>query len=182
MSNAGGRAILAKNRGIGMRKLIVFGLAVLSAAAWADVADDVRCAEIGFSISIEEKDIDRFRSFIDADARFIGRDLLRGPAAIAEAWAVFTTDDGPSIKWRPRFVEVLEDGRLALTRGPYRMITVDDAGKQTEHWGTFNSVWRRQPDGGWKVVFDAGGESATPPSEDVRALLEQDHGCPFGGD
>jgi hypothetical protein len=46
-------------------------------------------------------------------------------------------------------VEVLASGALALTSGPVR----DAAGAVV---GRFNSVWRREPDGVWMVVFDKG--------------------------
>ena len=74
-------------------------------------------------------------------------------------------------------MEVLEDGKLALTRGPYRMITRDARNYETEHWGTFNSVWRLHDDGDWRVVFDAGSPADKAPPEDVSALLDQDDGC-----
>jgi len=47
------------------------------------------------------------------------------------------------------FVEVLESGTLAMSSGPVR----DPSGKRT---GTFNSVWRRESDGKWKIVLDNG--------------------------
>jgi len=153
--------------------LVVFG----SSAAAAELADEVRCREIGFSVSAEMRDAEEFASFIDADARFVGNAVTRGPAAITEAWSVFLTDGGPAIKWRPQFIEVLEDGALALSRGPYRMITKDDDGNESEHWGTFNSVWRLNDDGEWRVVFDAGNAAAEPPAEDIQDLLNQDSGC-----
>jgi len=150
---------------------------IFSATAFADPTDDVHCREIGFSKSTETRDADLFVSFIDADARFVGNSAVRGTAAISEAWSVFFAEGGPSIKWRPQFVEALEDGKLALTRGPYRMITTDDEGVATEHWGTFNSVWRLQADGSWKVVFDAGSDSNEAPADEVRALLDQEDNC-----
>ena len=111
-------------------------------------------------------------NFIDADARFVGDGVSRGPEAVAAAWSVFFAADGPRIKWRPQIVEVLEDGTLALSRGPYVMTVTDADGVETEHWGTFNSVWRLQDDGSWKVVFDAGSPAAARPAEDVKALLD----------
>jgi hypothetical protein len=45
-------------------------------------------------------------------------------------------------------------------------------------WGTFNSVWRKQSDGVWKIVFDVGSPSAPPPADAVQALLDEEHGCP----
>ena len=46
-------------------------------------------------------------------------------------------------------IEVLASGTLALSSGAVR----DPAGKRI---GTFNSIWRRESDGRWRVVFDKG--------------------------
>ena len=161
-----------------MRFLTVFLLLAASAApALADRADEVRCREIGFSKSVETQERERFASFIDPDARFVGNKVDRSREAIAEAWAVFFTGDLPSIKWRPQFVEVLESGDLALSRGPYRIIDRNAEGEITEAWGTYNSVWRRNADGEWLIVFDAGSFPDETPSEEQRELLESDAGC-----
>jgi ketosteroid isomerase-like protein len=145
--------------------------------ALADAADEVRCSEIGFSLAAEQRDADRFASFIDTDARFVGTSVRRGVEAIVSDWAAFFEFGGPSIKWRPQFVEVLEDGRLALTRGPYRVASLAEDGAIVERWGTFNSVWRLNADGKWRVVFDAGSTAGDPPSEAVRALFDQTVAC-----
>ena len=158
-------------------KSLLFIYVLFASAALADLAEDVRCREIAFSQSVEEQDLVRFRSFIDGDARFVGNAVSKGPAAIADAWSVFFAAEGPQIKWRPQFVEVLEDGKLALTRGPYRMVTTDEDGKKISNWGTFNSVWRMQADGEWRVVFDAGSPADKAPPEKIQALLEQEESC-----
>jgi ketosteroid isomerase-like protein len=126
------------------------------------------------------QDVAAFKSFIDPDARFVGASVQRGIDDVAAAWSVFFSDDAPQMKWRPRFVEVLNDGTLALSRGPYRMIVKGEDGAFTEHWGTFNSVWRKQDDGAWKVVFDAGNDAAEAPAEETQALLDQELDCPEG--
>jgi len=148
-----------------MRRFALALAIFTSSTAVADLADQVRCREIGFSISAETRNAESFASFIDSDARFVGSSVTHGPAAIAEAWSAFFA------------VEVLEDESLALTRGPYRMISKDENGDETEHWGTFNSVWRLHADGDWKVVFDAGSDSAEPPADEVKALLDQEDDC-----
>ena len=66
-----------------------------ASAAFADVTHDVRCREIGFSQSAEMQDAALFKSFIDADARFVGNAVTRGPSAIIAAWSVFFAADGP---------------------------------------------------------------------------------------
>ena len=71
-------------------------------------------------------------------------------------------------------VEVLEDGALALSRGPYRYTEKNEDGEEVDYWGTFNSIWRLNDDGEWRVVFDAGSPSAKPPPDEVKALLNDD--------
>lgn len=161
-----------------MHRLFALVLILAPLTVLADAAQEVRCREIGFSHSAEEGDTERFASFIDPDARFVGGTVRRGVAEITEGWGVFFTEGGPHIKWRPQIVEVLESGDLALSRGPFRMTSIDAAGYENEVWGTFNSVWRRQLDGEWKVVFDAGSNEPETPSEEARALLDQPDTCP----
>ena len=162
-----------------MKALLATLLVSLAApVAAADAFDDVRCREIGFSRAAERRDMAAFRSFIDADARFVSNSVLRGVDDIAAAWSVFFGDDSPSIKWRPQIVEVLENGVLALSRGPYRVTSRDADGKPVERWGTFNSIWRLHDDGLWRVVFDAGSPAASPPDEATKALLEAEDACP----
>ena len=152
-------------------------LSTVATPALADLEQQVRCREIGFSKSVEAQDRETFASFIDPDARFVGGKVDRGRDVITEAWAVFFTDDLPSIKWRPQIVEVLESGNLALSRGPYRIIDENESGEAREAWGTFNSVWRLDADGEWLVVFDAGSFPDETPTDEQRELLESDAGC-----
>jgi ketosteroid isomerase-like protein len=152
-------------------------LGLVAQIAAADALDEVRCREIGFSRAAEVQNMAAFRSFIDADARFVSNSVLRGVDEIAAAWSVFFGEDSPSIKWRPQIVEVLEDGKLALSRGPYRVTANDADGNAVEQWGTFNSVWRLHDDDLWRVVFDAGSPAASPPDEATRALLDAEDDC-----
>ena len=154
---------------IGAMRYLLPLLVFLSAAAVADLADDVRCREVGFSRAAEARDIVAFRSFIDADARFVASDVRRGVDEVAAAWAPFFAADGPAIRWRPGVVEVLDDGRLALSRGPYRVIATNSDGESVTYWGTFNSVWRLNEDGVWRVVFDA--DAVLDLAERERATL-----------
>ena len=140
--------------------------------AAADVEDDVRCREISFSLAAEQRDAGAFAAFLDPDARFVGSSAIRGVEQIVTAWSPFFAEDGPSIRWRPQFVEVLEDGTLALTRGPYHMVSMDEDGNRVDNWGTFNSVWRLQNDGQWHIVFDSGSPSSGPPTDEQRDILE----------
>jgi len=162
-----------------MKTLIITACALLvPLSASGDLVDDVRCREIGFSRAAEQRDTDAFISFVDADARFVGNSVMHGVDEVAAAWSVFFGENSPTIKWRPQIVEVLENGALALTRGPYRVTTTDAEGNPVEQWGTFNSVWRLNEDGQWRVVFDAGSPAAAPPDDATRAFLDAEDNCP----
>lgn len=161
-----------------MRLLLIIALLSLAGhAAAADAVEAVRCSEIGFSKAVERKDMEAFRSYIDPDARFVGNGISRGVEDIAAAWNVFFGENGPSIVWRPQILEVLENGALALSRGPYRVRSTDADGNEIETWGTFNSIWRLHEDGRWRVVFDAGSPAATAPDDETKALLDAQDDC-----
>lgn len=166
-----------------MMRYVLLAGAILIAGnpALADRVRQVRCAEVAFSQSVENQDPVAFKASIDPDARFIGNSVERGPDEVFAAWAAFFDPEGPKIKWRPQFVEVLADGDLALSRGPYRLSGRGEDGQLVERWGTFNSVWRRTDTGEWLVVFDAGSAPNEDPPAETRALLDaEDKDCELG--
>jgi ketosteroid isomerase-like protein len=110
----------------------------------------VEAREIAFAATMADRDFDAFLTFISPEAVFFnGNEPLRGRDAIASAWAPFFEGRSAPFSWHPDVVEVLASGALALTSGPVR----DPDGATV---GRFNSVWRREPDGVWMVVFDKG--------------------------
>lgn len=141
----------------------------------------VICAEVSFSLAAERRDLTTFRHLLDDEARFVSDEVLRGPQAIADAWAGFFEPDGPEIRWRPAIVEVVQEGSLAISRGPYRIRGRGADGEIRESWGTFNSVWRRKPNGEWRILFDAGSNPGQTPGDDDRRVLDQEPECPPSG-
>ncbi len=120
-----------------------------------ETGDSLRAAEIAFAASVAENDAAAFASFIDEDAVFLGATALRGKEAIVQAWSIFLAEDGPDLHWQPETVELRPDG-LGLSRGPYTLTSTAEDGSRNTNSGTFMSIWRRDGDGGWKVIFDAG--------------------------
>jgi uncharacterized protein (TIGR02246 family) len=114
-----------------------------------DPAAEVRAAETAFAATMAERDLDAFAEFLSEEAVFLTGSALRGQAAIEAAWAPYFEGEVAPFSWAPEHVEVLESGTLALSSGP----VLDPDGRRI---GTFNSVWRFEPDGRWRVVFDKG--------------------------
>ena len=97
-----------------------------------------------------DRDAAAFATFLDAETIFMsGGRATRGAQQVAERWKAFFEGAQAPFSWAPEFVEVLDSGRLAMSSGPVR----DASGKRT---GTFNSVWRREAGGKWKIVLDNG--------------------------
>ena len=136
------------------RALVASVLALsLSTVARAQTQDDltkqVRDAENAFAATMAARDHKAFATFIADDAVFFGQKSIRGKAAVVAAWKGFYEKPDAPFSWRSESVEVLDSGQLAHSSGP----VFDPKGEQV---GTFNSVWRREQDGRWKVVFDKG--------------------------
>ncbi len=122
-----------------------------SAETHEQLARQVRDAENGFAATMAKRDHKAFASFIAEDAVFFGGEnrAYRGKQAVVDSWKGFYEKPDAPFSWRSESVEVIESGKLAHSSGP-----VFNA--NGERMGTFNSVWRRDSDGSWKVVFDKG--------------------------
>ncbi len=57
-----------------------------------------------------------------------------------------------TLKWTPEKIDVAASGDLAYTWGPY-VYTETDSVKHV-YRGFFHTVWKKQPDGNWRFVYD----------------------------
>jgi ketosteroid isomerase-like protein len=110
-------------------------------------------AERAFAATMEKRDLKGFASHIAEEAIFMGGSepprVLRGRAAIVEGWTQYFVDPVPPFSWEPDIVEVLDSGSMAFTSGP-----VLDPSRQLV--ARFNSIWRLESDGRWRVLVDRG--------------------------
>lgn len=110
----------------------------------------VRARERAFAKTMADRDHAAFVSFLAEETLFLpSSGPLRGKAAVAQAWKKFYEGPKAPFSWEPDTAEVLDSGTLAMTSGP----VFDPDGKRV---GTFTSVWRREADGQWRIVFDKG--------------------------
>ena len=114
-----------------------------------DLARQVFVAESSFAATMANRDLKGFTEFLAPETIWFGRTPLRGKDAVLAVWRRFFEGPTAPFSWRPETVEVLPSGNLALTSGP----VFDSDGKLTN---TFTTIWRLEPDGKWRVVFDKG--------------------------
>ena len=127
--------------------VLVAGTAI---AAPRDRAAEVRAAERAFAKTMADRDLAAFGRYIADEGVFFGRKgPTRGRAAVVADWKRFFEGPDAPFSWEPETIEVLPSGKLALSSGPVK----DPKGTLI---GTFSTIWRLEPDGKWRVVFDKG--------------------------
>lgn len=123
------------------------------------LAQQVADTERAFAATMAQRDFEGFVSFLADETIFYAGDKpLRGKQTVAEAWKPFYEKTDAPFSWEPDNVQVLDSGTLALSSGP----VFDPQGNRV---ATFNSVWRLESNGQWRIVFDKGCEAcncATP--------------------
>lgn len=121
-------------------------------------ADQIVKSDAAFARSVAEKDRTKFLSFIAEVTTFNGgaANELHGRDAVMKAWGDFFAPDGPTLSWTPTKGEVIGAGDVGYTTGRSVFRQKDASGKVTERRGQYVTIWRKQPDGSWKVVFDTG--------------------------
>jgi ketosteroid isomerase-like protein len=151
--------------------LVLCALAAGSPARSSSSGDDREAdlrsiveAERGFARMSEEKGMRA--AFIEnlADDGVLFRP---GPVNGKKWWSERPVRPGV-LSWRPVFADVARSGEMGYTTGPweFREKSLED---KPVAFGQFVTVWKRQPDGAWKVAIDLGTGNPQPPLADAPA-------------
>jgi ketosteroid isomerase-like protein len=129
--------------------ILLAGAAPPALASRADL-DSLVASERAFAaLSVEKGMRDAFLTYL-ADNGV----LLRFPPANGKALWSSRSAVPATLLWEPSFAEVSTAGDLGYTTGPSEFRPYDD--KEPVEYGHFVSMWRRQPDGTWRVALDVG--------------------------
>lgn len=116
-----------------------------SAAPPADPAA-VIAAERSFAERGQEVGwIAAFREFTAPDGQIAQAEIVSAPETLADA-----PDAGRDLFWWPAYAGIARSGDLGFTTGPF---SVDETRAPR---GQYFTVWRLQPDGSWKWIWDGG--------------------------
>lgn len=123
------------------------------------IRQEVTNAEIAFAKTMADRDVEAFAMHISDEAIFlIGDKALRGKSAVVDYWKRYFTGETPPFSWKPEIVEVLPSGALARSIGP----VFNAEGKLIAR---YDSTWRLETPGVWRVVFDNGYEVCDKPKQ-----------------
>jgi ketosteroid isomerase-like protein len=137
--------------------VVMSGISIASIADPLSPTEQVFAVERAFAKTMADRDLQAFATFLSDEAVFFsGTKTLHGRQQITDAWAAYFTEPAPPFSWQPDQVAALESGTLALSTGP----VVDPSGQVV---GRFNSIWRLEAPGVWKIVFDKGSPASPGP-------------------
>lgn len=121
----------------------------------------IRKADLALGQALAERNREAFRALLAEDVvSFPGSTPARGPDAFLKNWEPLFADPKRSLTWRPEEVHVSASGDLGYSIGSYERAGPDPDGKFFRGTGTYVSIWKKQPNGSWKLAVDIG----TPPA------------------
>ncbi len=125
----------------------------------AALAQELLQADRDFAALSERSDPKQaFAAYLAPDAMLIGRsgDPVEGYEA---ALASFGDADRFELLWQPQFAEVAEAADMGWTWGRYQLLSEGEL----VYAGKYVNIWKRQPDGSWKVRVDMGNQEPQQP-------------------
>ncbi|RYF86239.1 MAG: hypothetical protein EOO03_12100 [Chitinophagaceae bacterium] len=96
-----------------------------------------------------------YMEYIDSNGVLIRPDHLPIVGADAIDFLLRQEDAGYTLKWQPQNAYVASAADLAYTYGVYAL---QPRQADTILYGTYVNIWKKQADGHWKFVLDAGNE------------------------
>ena len=138
-------------------------------AAASGPAQEAECAvwqrERSFARSVAEHDATAFAEHLHPDAAFgVSGKPTRGRDAITREWIGLIDGSALILRWYPAVVTLGGDGRTAYSSGP---ALYEDPKTGETRIGRFGSVWYRNDEGVWQVLFDDG---IAPQKADAAAV------------
>jgi ketosteroid isomerase-like protein len=144
------------------RKVFVISLALATAALGAETSGENALrslvdAEKNFAQMSVEKSI---RDAFLANLANEGIVFDPGPVNGKQLYLKRSASDA-QLTWQPIFADVARAGDMGYTTGPWEY-KKNKGDEKPSAYGQFVSVWKKQPDGKWKVVLDGGIDHPAP--------------------
>jgi ketosteroid isomerase-like protein len=116
--------------------------------------DAILAADAAWLNVYQAKDLDKSVAFCDEQGSMLAPNapIAVGKDAIAKLIAEDFAHD--NIEWHANKVGVSRSGDLGYTSGATGMTFKDASGKTVVYKGKYLTVWKKQADGSWKVLYD----------------------------
>ena len=149
--------------------ILVAALALSSCTATqpdaSEASNELRNLDAKLGQAINAKDAEAIASFYADDAILMptAEPVVRGKAAITEEWKHILAIPAFQNESKLGGVAVASAGDLAYTYGSYRSQLMGEDGKLVTEPGKWLTIWKRQPDGGWRIAVETYNTDIPPP-------------------
>jgi ketosteroid isomerase-like protein len=118
--------------------------------------DSIWAADTAWNKTYEAKDLDKAVAFCDEQGSLLwpNAPVATGKNAITKLTASAFAIPDFKLVWQPDKVGIARSADLGYTSGTYIWSFRDTSGKPVSDKGKYLTVWKKQADGSWKVLFD----------------------------
>lgn len=129
-----------------------------------DEAEHLMSLDRQFDKATAEKGIEGWVAHFASNGSMLGdtSQPVTGHEAIRKAMEPAFSDPSSSLRWQPTRAKMMIPGVVGYTVGRYERKRKNKEGKMMVQSGSYTSVWRKQPDGSWKIILDTGAPDGPP--------------------
>lgn len=96
-----------------------------------------------------------FIEYMDSNAVLLRGNRLPVVGANVVDFLIGQDDSDYTLTWEPHFADVAASGDFGYTYGVYELRFKS---KDTSIYGSYTSIWKKQPDSKWKFVLETGND------------------------
>lgn len=142
-------------------RILLFGMLAFAAPALfaqRDAATALMEADRAFDHDTAARGLDGWMDWFAEDARIeTAKDVLVGKGVLRDFYSKMFASREFRLHWWPVHAEISTDGTLGFTFGRAEISWRDEKGEQQKRESRYTTLWRRQKDGTYRVIFDMGG-------------------------
>ncbi|MCC6409433.1 MAG: nuclear transport factor 2 family protein [Planctomycetes bacterium] len=140
---------------------LLLALVLFTAACRAPAGDvaSLLAADRAFCADARARGVDGWVAAFDERGSQVADDFspITGHAAIRERMRAFFAEPANALVWEPDDARLSEAGNLGTTTGRWSVTRREPDGTVREvASGRYFDVWRKLPDGTWKLLYDVG--------------------------
>ncbi len=144
---------------------VLIFLVVASAGSLAQSGEEALMqADRDFNKATSERRVEGWMQFMADDVVLLRGKPVIGKDAAREITKQRFDDPSSSLTWEPQRAQMFKSGKFGYTSGRWTYHGKNDKGEKITLEGDYLTVWLKQPDGSWKVIYD-GGTPDSPPAK-----------------
>ena len=133
--------------------------------AASEASKELRTLDAKLAQAVDAKDAAAIAAFYAEDAILMpaAEPVVTGKAAITQEWKHILEIPAFQNESKLGGVEVASAGDLAYTYGSYRSQLMGEGGKLAMEPGKWLTIWKKQPDGSWRIAVETYNTDIPPP-------------------